>query len=193
MHGTVNMNRVFPFWDLMLGFQGLSVASSVSQSQGAHLRQQLRSVTRRYLDHFLPASPSMGIIANHPVLLSGCEAKPTPRGTALRRTILEVLWSVSVQSPQPPGFNMNVLSWLIPMFVFYSENFLQFKGHAPPPRLASVLMFLLELLRRNSDSDPALLTLCLPPLLRCVMLVNEPQGKVMLVHNKHKRRFLYKV
>uniref|UniRef100_A0A8C2Z7F5 Protein MMS22-like n=1 Tax=Cyclopterus lumpus TaxID=8103 RepID=A0A8C2Z7F5_CYCLU len=55
------------------------------------------------------------------------------------------------------------------------ESFLQFKGHAPPPRLAAVLMFLLELLRRNSDSDPALLTLPLPPLLRCVMLVNEPQ------------------
>uniref|UniRef100_A0A8C2Z7F4 Protein MMS22-like n=1 Tax=Cyclopterus lumpus TaxID=8103 RepID=A0A8C2Z7F4_CYCLU len=132
---------------LPLYLQGLSVASSVSQSQGAHLKQQLRSVTRRYLDHFLPVSPSMGVITNHPVLLSACEAAPTTRGAALRRTILEVL----------------------------CESFLQFKGHAPPPRLAAVLMFLLELLRRNSDSDPALLTLPLPPLLRCVMLVNEPQ------------------
>uniref|UniRef100_A0A7N6AVE8 Protein MMS22-like n=1 Tax=Anabas testudineus TaxID=64144 RepID=A0A7N6AVE8_ANATE len=130
---------------LPLYLQGLSVASTVSQSQGAYLKQQLRSVTRRYLNHFLPASPSMGIIANHPVLLGACEANPTVRGTALRRTIL--------------------------------ESFLQFKGHAPPPRLASVLMFLLELLRRNSDSDPALLTLVLPSLLRCVMLVNEPQVK----------------
>ncbi|XP_054477240.1 protein MMS22-like [Anoplopoma fimbria] len=132
---------------LPLYLQGLSVASSVSQSQGAHLKQQLRSVTRRYLDHFLPTSPSIGVIANHPVLLSACEATATPRGAALRRTILEVL----------------------------CESFLQFKGHAPPPRLAAVLMFLLELLRRNSDSDPALLTLPLPSLLRCVMLVNEPQ------------------
>ncbi|KAI3361438.1 hypothetical protein L3Q82_013609, partial [Scortum barcoo] len=132
---------------LPLYLQGLSVASSVSQSQGAYLKQQLRSVTRRYLDHFLPASPSMGIIANHPVLLSACEASPTTRGAALRRTILEVL----------------------------CESFLQFKGHAPPPRLASVLMFLLELLRRNSDSDPALLSLPLLSLLRCVMMVNEPQ------------------
>lgn len=72
--------------------QGLSVASSVSQSQGVYLKQQLRSVTRRYLDHFLPASPSMGIIANHPVLLSACEVNPTTRGAALRKTILEVLW-----------------------------------------------------------------------------------------------------
>ncbi|XP_076592655.1 protein MMS22-like [Chaetodon auriga] len=132
---------------LPLYLQGLSVASSMSQSQGVYLKKQLRSVTHRYLDHFLPASPSMGVIANHPVLLSACEANPSTRGAALRKTILEVL----------------------------CERFLQFKGHAPPPRLASVLMFLLELLRRNGDSDPALLTLPVPSLLRCVMLVNEPQ------------------
>ncbi|KAM3613898.1 uncharacterized protein V6R79_006727 [Siganus canaliculatus] len=139
---------------LPLYLQGLSVASGVSQSQGVYLKQQLRSVTRRYLDHFLPASPSVGVIANHPVLLSACEAQPTARGAALRKTILEVLVG----------------------------NFLQFKGHAPPPRLASVLMLLLELLRRNKDSDPCLLTLPLPSLLRCVMLVNEPQGTIVLVH-----------
>lgn len=63
----------------------------------------------------------------------------------------------------------------------YSESFLQFKGHAPPPKLASVLVFLSELLRRNNDSDAALLTLPLPSLLRC-MMVNEPQGEITLVH-----------
>lgn len=72
------------------------MASSVSQSQGAYVKQQLRSVTRRYLDHFLPASPSLGIIANHPVLLGACETNPTIRGAALRRTILEVLWWVDI-------------------------------------------------------------------------------------------------
>lgn len=65
-----------------------------------------------------------------------------------------------------------------PFFQSSSESFLRFKGHAPPPRLAAVLVFLLELLRRNGDSDPALLTLPLPSLLRCVMLVNEPQGEI---------------
>ncbi|XP_061805373.2 protein MMS22-like [Nerophis lumbriciformis] len=132
---------------LPLYLQGLSVASNVSQSQGAYLKQQLRSIIRRYLDHFLPATPSLGSIANHPVLLGACEPSPTTPGASLRRTILEVL----------------------------CENFLQFKGHSPPPRLASVLLFLLELLRRNSDSDPTLLTLPLPSLLHCVMLINEPQ------------------
>nr|XP_057909184.1 protein MMS22-like isoform X2 [Doryrhamphus excisus]XP_057909185.1 protein MMS22-like isoform X2 [Doryrhamphus excisus]XP_057909186.1 protein MMS22-like isoform X2 [Doryrhamphus excisus]XP_057909187.1 protein MMS22-like isoform X2 [Doryrhamphus excisus]XP_057909189.1 protein MMS22-like isoform X2 [Doryrhamphus excisus]XP_057909190.1 protein MMS22-like isoform X2 [Doryrhamphus excisus] len=132
---------------LPLYLQGLSVASSVSQSQGAYLKQQLHSIIRRYLDHFLPASPSVGAIANHPVLLGACEVTPTIPGASLRRTILEVL----------------------------RENFLQFKGHSPPPRLAPVLLFLFELLRRNSDSDPALLTLPLPSLLHCLMLVSEPQ------------------
>ncbi|XP_072317046.1 protein MMS22-like [Eucyclogobius newberryi] len=132
---------------LPLYLQGLSVASCVSQSQGAHLKQQLRSVTRRYLDHFLPPSPSIGAITNHPVLLSACESNPTPRGAALRRNILEVLW----------------------------QSFLQFKGHIPPPRLVSVLMFVWELLRRNRDTDPVLLTLPLPSVLRSLMLVNDTQ------------------
>ncbi|CAB1333669.1 unnamed protein product [Coregonus sp. 'balchen'] len=111
---------------------GLSIAASMSQSQGAYLKKQLRDVISKYLDHFLPATPSVGAIANHPVLLAACESTPTP------------------------------------------ENFLQFKVHAPPPRLATVLAFLLELLRRNNDNDPALLTMPLPSLLRCLKLVNEP-------------------
>ncbi|TNN29382.1 Protein MMS22-like [Liparis tanakae] len=78
-------------------------------SQGAHLKQQLRSVIRRYLDHFLPASPSMGVIANHPVLLSACEATPTGRGAALRRTILEVLWWVSGSGPTTEASGLGFL------------------------------------------------------------------------------------
>uniref|UniRef100_A0A6Q2XW31 Protein MMS22-like n=1 Tax=Esox lucius TaxID=8010 RepID=A0A6Q2XW31_ESOLU len=132
---------------LPLYLQGLSIAASMSQSQGIYLKKQLRDVISKYLDHFLPATLSIGAVANHPVLLAACEATPTPRGGALRRSILQVI----------------------------SDNFLQFKGHAPPPRLTTVLAFLLELLRRNIDSDPALLTMPLHSLLRCLMLVNEPQ------------------
>uniref|UniRef100_A0A8B9LRI7 Protein MMS22-like n=1 Tax=Astyanax mexicanus TaxID=7994 RepID=A0A8B9LRI7_ASTMX len=134
---------------LPLYLQGLSIAASVSQTQGVYLRQQLRNVIVQYLSRFLPATPTAGAVANHPVLLSGCEATPSPRGAVLRKTIMQVL----------------------------RDNFLQFKGHAPPPRLAAVLSFQLELLRRNNDSDPDLLTVTLPPVLRCLMLVNEPQVK----------------
>ncbi|XP_037129623.1 protein MMS22-like [Syngnathus acus] len=134
---------------LPLYLQGLSVACSVSPSQGAHLKQQLHSIIRRYLDHFLPVSPSLGSITNHPVLLGACEAIPNGPGASLRRIILQVL----------------------------CESFLQFKGHCPPPRLVPVLLFLWELLRRSSDSDPDLLTLPLPSLLRCLMLCNDPQAR----------------
>ncbi|KAJ8288321.1 hypothetical protein COCON_G00009800 [Conger conger] len=133
--------------NLPLYLQGLSVAAGTAQFQGAYLKQQLHSVTSHYLGRFLPATPSAGTVANHPVLLAVCETPPNPQGAALRKAIIQVL----------------------------SENFLQFKGHARPPRLASVLAFLLELLRRTKDSNPELLTLPLPPVLRCLMLVNEQQ------------------
>lgn len=74
-----------------LHFQGLSVAVGVSQTQVSYLKQQLRSVITQYLSRFLPATPTVGAIANHPVLLAGCEATPTPQGAALRRTILQAL------------------------------------------------------------------------------------------------------
>ncbi|XP_060761858.1 protein MMS22-like isoform X2 [Neoarius graeffei] len=134
---------------LPLYLQGLSVAVGVSQTQVSYLKQQLRNVIIQYLSRFLPATPTVGAVANHPVLLAGCEATPTLQGAALRSMILQAL----------------------------RENFLQFRGHAPPARLAAVLMFLLELLKRNNDTDPALLTVPLANVLRCVMLVNEPQVK----------------
>ncbi|KAG7257929.1 hypothetical protein CRUP_002753 [Coryphaenoides rupestris] len=133
---------------LPLYLQGLSVAAGASQSQGVYLKQQLCAVIGRYLDHFLPATATTAAVANHPVLLAACEASPSPQGAALRRTTLQVL----------------------------CDRFLQFKGHAPPPRLPSLLAFLLELLRRGGDADPPLLTVPLPSLLRCLMLVNEPHG-----------------
>lgn len=74
-----------------LCFQGLSVAVGVSQTQVSYLKQQLRNIITQYLGRFLPAAPTVGAVANHPVLLAGCEATPTPRGAALRRTILQTL------------------------------------------------------------------------------------------------------
>uniref|UniRef100_A0AAY4AHK6 Protein MMS22-like n=1 Tax=Denticeps clupeoides TaxID=299321 RepID=A0AAY4AHK6_9TELE len=125
---------------LPLYLQGLSVSAGVSQSQGPYLKQQLRSVISQYLGRFLPATASISVIANHPVLLAACEVVP----------ILDCV---------------------------HSENFLQFKGPSPPPRLAAFLAFLLEILKRNRDTDPALLTVPLPSVLRCLMLVSEPQVK----------------
>ncbi|KAJ8290906.1 hypothetical protein GJAV_G00019050 [Gymnothorax javanicus] len=135
--------------NLPLYLQGLSIAAGTAQTQAAYIKQQLHSVASHYLGRFLPATPTTASVANHPVLLAVCETPSNPKGGALRKAILQVL----------------------------SENFLQFRGHAPPPRLASALAFLLELLRRTRDSNPELLTLPLPSVLRCLMLVNEPQVK----------------
>nr|XP_015210975.1 PREDICTED: protein MMS22-like isoform X2 [Lepisosteus oculatus] len=134
---------------LPLYLQGLSVASALSQQQGTYLKQQLRSVIQQYLGRFLPSSPSGSAIANHPVLLAICETTASPRIIPLKNAVLQVT----------------------------VDSYMQFKGHAPPTRLASVLSLLHEVLRRAKDSDPAFYTGPLPAVLKCLVLVNEPQVK----------------
>lgn len=58
-----------------------------------------------------------------------------------------------------------------------SENYLQFKGNAPPPRLASVLAFILEVLQRTQSTELCDINLVLPAVLKCLVLVNELQVK----------------
>lgn len=58
------------------------------------------------------------------------------------------------------------------------ENYLQFKGHAPPPRLASVLAFILEVLQRTQSTELCDIDLVLPAVLKCLVLVNELQGEL---------------
>ncbi|XP_033873694.3 protein MMS22-like [Acipenser ruthenus] len=135
--------------NLPLFLQGLSVISTVSQTQGAYLKQQLRNIIQQYFGRFLPASPSLSAIVNHPILLALCESSSSPRTAQLRRTVLQVI----------------------------TDGYMQFKGHAPPPRLASILSFLHEVLRRSDDSDLTSYTEPLPAVLKCLVLVNEPQVK----------------
>uniref|UniRef100_A0A674EEM6 Protein MMS22-like n=1 Tax=Salmo trutta TaxID=8032 RepID=A0A674EEM6_SALTR len=116
----------------------------VCLSQGACLRKQLRDVISKYLDHFLPATPSVGATANHPALLA------------------------HLLNGQTTGS----VSYLF-CVCLHSENFLHFKGNAPPPRLVTVLAFLLELLRRNNAVTPPCSPCPFPSLLRCLKLVNE--------------------
>lgn len=58
-----------------------------------------------------------------------------------------------------------------------SENYLQFKGNAPPPRLASVLAFILDVLQRTQSIELCDIDLVLPAVLKCMVLVNELQVK----------------
>lgn len=61
-----------------------------------------------------------------------------------------------------------------------SENYLQFKGNAPPPRLASVLAFILEVLQRTQSTELCDIDLVLPAVLKCLVLVNELQGELFV-------------
>nr|XP_014345731.1 PREDICTED: protein MMS22-like [Latimeria chalumnae] len=135
---------------LPLYLQGLSVITVQSQTQGAYLKQQLRSIIQQYFGRFLPAFPSGSGVVNHPILLSLCEKTAITRTSHLRKTVLQVV----------------------------NENYLLFKGRAPPPRLASVLSFLFEVLRRTESGETAGdADLVLPAVLKCLLFVNEPQVK----------------
>ncbi|XP_069462513.1 protein MMS22-like [Ambystoma mexicanum] len=132
---------------LPLYLQGLCAISRHSSNQGTYIKQQLRSIIQQYFGRFLPASPPPSGVGNHPVLQVLCDPSAALQAPHLRKCTLQVI----------------------------SENYIQFKGHSPPSRLVSVLAFLLEILQRAGDMDVGDVQLLLPPVLKCLLLVNEPQ------------------
>nr|XP_033791664.1 protein MMS22-like [Geotrypetes seraphini]XP_033791665.1 protein MMS22-like [Geotrypetes seraphini] len=133
---------------LPLYLQGLCFICCQSQAQGPYVKQQLRNIIQQYFGRFLPVSPSsVPNIANHPILQALCDSTYGPHLSYLRKAFVQVL----------------------------NENYLQFKGQAPPPRLASVLSFLLHILQRTKNTDFCDMELLLPAVLKCLVLVNEPQ------------------
>ncbi|XP_078236423.1 protein MMS22-like isoform X1 [Pogona vitticeps] len=134
--------------NLPLFLQGLSFICSQSQTQGAYLNQLLGNVIKQYFGRFLPSSSSLRP-GQHPVLLAMCSSATMPGALHLRKTTMQVI----------------------------SENYLQFKGHAPPSRLASTLSFILDALRRTKDIETCDVEVLLPCVLKCLVMVNEPQVK----------------
>ncbi|XP_048453481.1 protein MMS22-like isoform X2 [Rhincodon typus] len=136
--------------NLSLYLQGLSAIIGQTTVQTAYVKQQLRNIIQQYFGRFLPSSPTGLGIVNHPILLALCESIAMPQGQTLRKAVLLVI----------------------------IENYMQFRAHAPPPRLASVLSFIHELFKRNQSSDAASeAKLLLPTVLKCLIFVNEPQVK----------------
>ncbi|XP_041418948.1 protein MMS22-like isoform X2 [Xenopus laevis] len=129
--------------------QGLSIISRQSQAQGAYIKQQLRTIVTQYFGRFLPSAPSAGAGGNHPMLLALYDSAESQHTVHLRRIIMQVL----------------------------SENYLQFRGNAPPPRLASVLSFIFDAFRKSKNIETYDAELTLPSVLKCLILVNEPQVK----------------
>ncbi|XP_054249015.1 protein MMS22-like [Indicator indicator] len=134
---------------LPLYLQGLSFICTQCQAQGAYLNQLLGSIIQQYFGRFLPSSPLAADVGPHPVLSALCSSLTAPQLLRLRRTTLQVI----------------------------NDHYLQFRGAAPPPRLALVLVFLLEVLQRTQSPELCDVELVLPAVLRSLMLVNEPQVK----------------
>ncbi|XP_042326263.1 protein MMS22-like [Sceloporus undulatus] len=137
--------------NLPLFLQGLSFICCQSQTQGAYLNQLLGNVIQQYLGRFLPPSPSASRTGQHPILLAlySSSTTTTPGALHLHKTTMQVI----------------------------SENYLQFKGHAPPLHLASSLAFILEALRKARSTEVCDIGVLLPPVLKCLVLVNEPLVK----------------
>ncbi|NXX75480.1 MMS22 protein, partial [Urocolius indicus] len=134
---------------LPLYLQGLSFICCQSQTQGAYLNQLLGSIIQQYFGRFLPSSPTALGAGQHPVLIALCSSMTAPQLLRLQKTTLHVI----------------------------NENYMQFKGNAPPPRLASVLAFVLEVLQRSQSTELCDIDLVLPAVLKCLLLVNELQVK----------------
>ncbi|KAM3931948.1 protein MMS22-like [Leptodactylus fuscus] len=132
---------------LPLFLQGLSIISRQSQGQAAYVKQQLKMTIQQYFGRFLPSAAPVS--GNHPVLLALCDSVQSPHTTNLRKTVMEVI----------------------------RDGYLQFKGQAPPPRLAAILSFIVDVFQRTKTVDVADVDFLLPSILKSFILVNEPQVK----------------
>ncbi|XP_052573716.1 protein MMS22-like isoform X2 [Peromyscus californicus insignis] len=139
---------------LPLYLQGISIVCCQSQNPNAYLNQLLRNVIEQYIGRFLPTSPCVSDLGQHPVLLALRSPASLPVMTPLRKHIVHTV----------------------------RKSYLEFKGSSPPPRLASTLAFILQLFK---DTSMAIcdLELLLPGILKCLVLVSEPQVKKLATEN----------
>ncbi|NXD13082.1 MMS22 protein, partial [Nothocercus nigrocapillus] len=131
---------------LPLYLQGLSFICCQSQNQGPYLNQLLGSIIQQYFGRFLPSAPAAPGAGLHPMAVALSTSMTLPQMLRLRKTTLHVI----------------------------REQHLQFRGAAPPPRLASVLAFVLAALRGAADAEgcaEADAALLLPPVLQCLLLM----------------------
>ncbi|PIN99539.1 hypothetical protein AB205_0182080, partial [Aquarana catesbeiana] len=120
---------------------GLSIISRQSQVQASYVKQQLKTIIEQYFGRFLPSAPQAPTAGSHPILLALCDSVQSPHTAILRKTVMQVI----------------------------NENHLQFKGQAPPPRLASVLSFIVDVFQRSKTIEVADAEFLLPAILKCMI------------------------
>uniref|UniRef100_A0A7N4P647 Protein MMS22-like n=1 Tax=Sarcophilus harrisii TaxID=9305 RepID=A0A7N4P647_SARHA len=139
---------------LPLYLQGMCVICCHSQTQNAYLNQLLGNIVEQYIGRFLPASPSLQVLEQHPVLLALSRSNTTSKISCLQKIIVQVI----------------------------RKSYIHFKGSSPPPRLASILAFILELFTKTK-MDIGDMEQLLPSVLKCLLLVNELQVKRLATEN----------
>ncbi|XP_028636476.1 protein MMS22-like [Grammomys surdaster] len=139
---------------LPLYLQGICIVCCQSQNPNAYLNQLLRNVIEQYIGRFLPASPCVLDLGQHPVLLALRNPASVPSTMPLRKHIVHAI----------------------------RKSYLEFKGSSPPPRLASVLAFILQFFK-DTEMGVCDLELLLPGIMKCLVLVNEPQVKKLATEN----------
>uniref|UniRef100_A0A8D2B947 Protein MMS22-like n=1 Tax=Sciurus vulgaris TaxID=55149 RepID=A0A8D2B947_SCIVU len=139
---------------LPLYLQGMCITSCQSQNPNAYLNQLLGNVIEQYIGRFLPVSPYVADVGQHPVLLALRNSATIPSISLLKKCIVQVL----------------------------RKSYFAFKGSTPPPRLASILVFILQLFK-ETETDVYDIELLLPGILKCLVLVSEPQVKRLATEN----------
>lgn len=62
------------------------------------------------------------------------------------------------------------------MLLLFRKSYFEYKGSAPIPRLASILAFIVQLFK-ETNIDFCEIELLLPGILKCLVLISEPQGQ----------------
>ncbi|XP_054424843.1 protein MMS22-like isoform X1 [Pteronotus mesoamericanus] len=139
---------------LPLYLQGICSVCSLSQNANAYLNQLLGNVTEQYIKRFLPASPHVLDLGQHPVLLALRNSGNVAPMSSLKKCIAQVI----------------------------RKSYFECKQFMHPPRLASILAFMLQLFK-ETNADISEVELLLPGVLKCLVLVSEPQVKRLATEN----------
>uniref|UniRef100_A0ABI7WYF4 Protein MMS22-like n=1 Tax=Felis catus TaxID=9685 RepID=A0ABI7WYF4_FELCA len=139
---------------LPLYLQGMCIVCCQSQNPNAYLNQLLGNVIEQYIGRFLPASPHVAGLGQHPVLMALRNSTTLAPMSLLKKCIIQVI----------------------------RKSYFECKGSLLPPRLASILAFILQLFK-ETNIDISEVELLLPGILKLLVLVSEPQVKRLATEN----------
>ncbi|KAM9666265.1 protein MMS22-like [Trichechus inunguis] len=158
---------------LPLYLQGMCIVCCQSQNPNTYLNQLLGSVIEQYIGRFLPASPCGLGVGQHPVLLALKTSATVPPMSSLKKCITQVISTPKEYAVIASEILCLKIAW---------KSYFHFKGSSPPPRLASILAFILQL-SKEANVDICDVELLLPGVLKCLVLVSEPQVKRLATEN----------